>query len=92
MLRSEDGALYTGISTEVERRLEQHRSGSSPGARALRGKKSLQLVYRVEVGNRSEASKLEYWIKRLSKQEKESLVASQPGLDWLLGKLQEHEQ
>ncbi len=84
MLRSDDGSLYTGISTDVTRRLQEHRSGASPGARALRGKKSLELVYEIAVGNRSEASKLEYWIKQLDKAGKELIVSGQPGLEQLL--------
>ncbi|MEQ8954970.1 MAG: GIY-YIG nuclease family protein [Gammaproteobacteria bacterium] len=87
MLRSGDGSLYTGISTDVPRRLQEHRSGAAPGARALRGKHSIELVYAVEVGNRSAASRLEYRVKQLSKLEKESLVKEQPNLGTLKGQV-----
>ncbi|WP_155829329.1 GIY-YIG nuclease family protein [Halomonas huangheensis] len=58
------GALYTGISTDVVRRLEEHRSGR--GAKALRGRGPLTLVHQVPVGDRSEALREEARIKRLS--------------------------
>ena len=74
IIRTHGGALYTGISTDVERRFQEH-SGGSKGARALRGKSPLQLVYQQSVADRSVASKLEAAIKRLSKQRKEQLVA-----------------
>ncbi|WP_409995788.1 GIY-YIG nuclease family protein [Halomonas sp. DP8Y7-1] len=58
------GALYTGITTDVPRRLEQHRSGK--GAKALRGKGPLTLRHHEVVGSRSEASRLEAAVKRMT--------------------------
>jgi len=77
------GVLYTGISTDVARRVEQHQSGR--GARALRGRGPLALVYRCDAGDRAEASRLEYRVKQLSRQQKLRLVAHQPGCleSWL---------
>lgn len=72
ILRTAQGVLYTGISTNIERRLAEHRLGK--GAKALRGKGALQLVYQQLVGSRSEALKLEFHIKQLSKMEKEHLI------------------
>ena len=57
------GALYTGITTDVERRLREHRGGKR-GARALRGKGPLKLVHYETVGSRSDALKLEAWLKK----------------------------
>jgi putative endonuclease len=66
-------ALYCGITTDVERRFQQHINGT--GAKALRGKSPLILVWRQPVGNtRSAASKIEYQIKKLSKSDKEALI------------------
>lgn len=76
MLRTANGALYTGITNNVARRLAQHQSGK--GAKALRGKGELTLVYHCEVGNRATALKLEYRLKQLSKLQKERLVRDQP--------------
>ncbi|RJL47460.1 GIY-YIG nuclease family protein [Pectobacterium carotovorum] len=76
ILRTIAGALYTGITTDVSRRLNQHQTGK--GAKALRGKGELTLVFHCRVGNRSDALKLEYRIKQLSKNQKERLVQDQP--------------
>ena len=70
------GALYTGITTDVARRVEQHAAGR--GARALRGRGPLALVYRCDAGDRATASRLEYQVKQLSRQQKLRLVAQQP--------------
>jgi putative endonuclease len=74
--------LYTGITTNVERRLKQHESGK--GAKALRNAATLTLVYRCEIGSHSEALKLEYRIKQLTKMQKERLVKNQPSLNQLI--------
>lgn len=74
LVRSADGKLYTGISTDVARRFAEHASDTRRGARALRGKGPLQLVYHDRVGERGLAQRLEYRLKRLSKAGKERLV------------------
>ena len=74
LIRTATGQLYCGISTDVERRLREHQQGRR-GARALRGKGPLTLVFQQVVGNRSLASRVEYRVKQLSKKEKEALVA-----------------
>ncbi|CFQ44779.1 MULTISPECIES: GIY-YIG nuclease family protein [Yersinia] len=76
LLRTASGMLYTGITTDVVRRLAQHQSGK--GAKALRGKGELTLVFHCEAGDRSTALKLEYRVKQLSKPQKEKLVINQP--------------
>lgn len=72
MLRCGDGSLYTGITTDVEKRLEQHRSGK--GAKYTRGRGPLELVYREECGSHSDALKREWEVKGLSRQEKLRLI------------------
>ena len=74
MLRCRDGSLYTGITTDVEKRLEQHRSGK--GAKYTRGRGPLELVYSEALPSRSEALKREAGIKRLRHEEKLQLIAS----------------
>ncbi|WJV68943.1 GIY-YIG nuclease family protein [Pectobacteriaceae bacterium CE70] len=76
MLRTASGLLYTGITTDVPRRLTQHQTGK--GAKALRGKGELVLVYQCVAVDRSTALKWEYRIKQLSKAQKERLVQDQP--------------
>ncbi|MNX41182.1 GIY-YIG nuclease superfamily protein [compost metagenome] len=72
LVRTDAGSLYAGISTDPERRLRQHQSGK--GARALRGKGPLTLVWRQGVADKGEALRLEYRLKQQSKAFKERLV------------------
>lgn len=79
ILRLENGNLYTGITTDVERRIAEHRAGK--GAKYLRGKKSMELAYRCPVGDRPSALKLEAAVKRLPKQKKELLITGKLIID-----------
>ena len=76
ILRCGDGTLYTGITTDVERRLEEHRSGK--GAKYTRGRAPLELVYMETGMDKSTALKRELEIKALSRQEKEKLIQTTP--------------
>jgi putative endonuclease len=86
MLRCGDGTLYTGIATDVPRRIAEHGSGAK-GSRYLRGRGPLELVLQSEIGDRSLATRAELRIKRLSRLAKEELIASQGGLRELLAEL-----
>jgi putative endonuclease len=86
VLRCGDGSLYTGIATDVPRRVAEHGTGAK-GARYLRGRGPLQLVLQSEVGDRGLATRAELRIKRLSKYAKEELIASKQGLEELLSEL-----
>ena len=72
ILRCGDGTLYTGITTDVPRRLEAHRQGR--GAKYTRGRGPLELIYQEECGTHSEALKRELEVKALSRMEKERLI------------------
>lgn len=72
ILRCGDGSLYTGITTDVEKRLEAHRSGK--GAKYTRGRGPLELVYSEECGDHSVALKRELEIKALTREEKLKLI------------------
>ncbi len=74
MIRCRNGRLYTGITTDVERRFEEHKSGERKGSKYLRGKAPLKLVMKKRVGDRSMALKIEAKVKKLPKAKKESLV------------------
>ena len=73
ILECQDGSLYTGISTNPERRLKEHIEGT--GAKYTRTHKPVKIVYLELLRNRSEASKREYEIKQLSRKEKLDLIA-----------------
>ena len=72
ILRCGDDTLYTGITTDVERRFAAHKVGR--GAKYTRGRAPLELVYREECGSHSDALKRELQIKALTKAEKERLI------------------
>ena len=74
ILRCGDGTLYTGITTDVERRLEAHRQGR--GAKYTRGRGPLELAYQEKCETHSEALKREYAVKQLPRDEKERLICS----------------
>ena len=72
ILRCGDGTLYTGITTDIQRRLEAHRCGK--GAKYTRGRGPLELAYQEACSTHSEALKREAAVKRLSRTEKEQLI------------------
>ncbi len=74
VLRCRTGALYTGITTDVPRRLVEHREAKGKGAKYLRGKGPLQLVLKQDVGAKGVALRVEGSVKKLSKTRKEALV------------------
>ena len=73
ILRCKDDTLYTGITTDVDKRLEAHRAGR--GAKYTRGRGPLELVYREFCGTHSQALKREAEIKKLSRMEKLALIS-----------------
>ena len=75
MLRCGDGSLYTGIATDVDRRFSEHEAQGVKCAKYLRGRLPLEIVFRQEVGTRSEASKEEWKVKKLSRAAKLRLLA-----------------
>jgi putative endonuclease len=84
LIRTRHGDLYTGITTDVERRFAEHQVGGAKAARYLRGRGPLELVFCQQVANRSAASKAEWRVKRLPKADKEALVSGQLPLEALL--------
>lgn len=75
ILRCADDTLYTGITTDVERRLAEHNQ-SALGAKYTRGRRPVTLVYNRHFRTRSAASREEARIKRLPRTEKLSLIRS----------------
>ena len=72
ILRCGDGTLYTGITTDVEKRLAAHRAGK--GAKYTRGRGPLELVYQENLTDHSTALKREREIKAMTRAEKEKLI------------------
>jgi putative endonuclease len=69
-----DDSLYTGITTDLQRRFDQHASGR--GAKYFRGRRPLQVVYRESGHTRSSAGRRELEIKGLPRTEKNVLIGS----------------
>ena len=77
MIRTNDGQLYTGITTDMQRRWREHLTGKG-GARYFRTRKPKSLCFLEQHTDRSSASKREAAIKQLAKSAKELLVHTQP--------------
>ena len=73
ILKCADSTLYTGITTDIQRRISQHESGK--GAKYCRGRAPLTLVYSKEYPNRGVASVAEREVKNLSREQKLELIA-----------------
>jgi len=71
ILRCGDGTFYTGVTTDVEARLETHRSGN--GAKYTRSRGPLELAYTEMCGDKVSAFRREYAIKQLKRSEKAEL-------------------
>lgn len=87
MVRTRQGTLYTGISTDVRRRLAEHEGSGRGGARYLRARGPLELAYQVEVGNRATALRAEHRLKRLPRAGKQAIVDARPDRTELLALL-----
>lgn len=74
ILRCADNTLYTGITTDVDKRIDQHNGVEKNGAKYTRNRQPVRLVYQEPSISRSDASKREYSIKCLTKSQKETLV------------------
>lgn len=78
IIRCADSSLYTGVTTDLERRFNEHLHGKK-GAKYFRRTSPLEIAYREPVLNRSEAIRREAEIKALSRPEKLQLIqASTP--------------
>ncbi|MEB8433152.1 GIY-YIG nuclease family protein [Cocleimonas sp. KMM 6892] len=73
MLRCADNSLYTGVTTDVKRRLKEHNEDKA-GAKYTRAKRPVSLVYEETAESRSAACQREYQLKKLKKSDKESFV------------------
>ena len=90
ILRCEDDTLYTGIAADLERRMRQHFSKDKRCARYTRWHTAKQLEAAWESEDRASASRLEYRIKQLTREQKERLIA-EDAFAALLGEVLEAE-
>lgn len=73
MIETSDDSLYTGITTDVARRLQQHCSGKA-GAKYFRGREPLRVVYQEDGHDRSSATRREAELKQLTRAQKLQLI------------------
>jgi len=78
LVRCADNTFYAGSTTDVEARAAAHNAGR--GARYTSGRRPVEVVYVEECGSRSAALRREHALKRLTRAEKEALIAGTPGL------------
>ncbi len=77
LLETERGTIYTGITTDVERRYLEHLNGvNKKGAKYTNANKPVKILYKKEYETKSEAMKEEYRIKHLRREKKLELIAN----------------
>jgi len=74
VLRCADNSLYTGITTDISRRVNEHNNDNNKGARYTRARRPVSLAYQELCENRAAASKREYQLKKMSRAKKLSLL------------------
>ncbi|HHJ36130.1 MAG TPA: GIY-YIG nuclease family protein [Gammaproteobacteria bacterium] len=74
ILRCADDSLYTGITLDVDKRLDEHNGIEKNGAKYTLGRRPVKLAYTESSNSRSAACKREYAIKNLTRSEKEILI------------------
>jgi len=84
LVRCNDGSLYTGITTDVARRFTEHQKNNGAGAKYLRGRGPLVLVFQKKLGSKSLALGVESKIKKLPKARKEELIRDNPRIDEII--------
>jgi len=84
LVRCRDGSLYAGITTDVARRFTEHQENNGAGAKYLRGRGPLTLVFQKKLGSRSLALGVESKVKKLSKARKEELIRTKRHIDVII--------
>ncbi|MGD1899039.1 MAG: GIY-YIG nuclease family protein [Phormidesmis sp.] len=74
IIRTRQNTLYTGITTDIDKRFAEHSAAGKKGAKYLRAKGPLQLVYSVSMRSHTLAAKAEHRVKKLTKAQKEKIV------------------
>ncbi|MDH5437054.1 MAG: GIY-YIG nuclease family protein [Gammaproteobacteria bacterium] len=73
ILQCRDKTFYTGVTTDIGRRLHEHNE-TSLGAKYTRSRRPVKLVYLVDCNSRSDATRLEYKVRKLSRLDKINLI------------------
>ena len=86
MIRCKGNTLYTGITTDIERRFSEHSETDERGAKYTKSHDVVKVEIVWQSENRSQASKLEFALKKLTKQQKEELILDNTSLEKFLAK------
>ncbi len=84
LVRCHDGSLYTGITTNVARRFAKHQENNGAGAKYLRGRGPLMLVFQKRLGSRSLTLGVESKVKKMSKVRKEELIRTKKHIEVII--------
>jgi putative endonuclease len=84
LIRCRDGSLYTGITTDPARRFAEHQGGGNTGAKYLRGRGPLTLVFQEKLGGRGLALGVESRVKKLSRAKKEELIHTRQHIEAII--------
>mgnify|MGYP000012415260 FL=1 len=87
MVRCEDNSIYTGMTNNLEKRIEEHISKSKNGAKYTKSHNAVKLETAWRSKDKSLACKLEYQIKNLTKLQKENLINGEKLSTYLVGKV-----
>lgn len=87
MLRCKDNSIYTGITSNLEKRLNEHLSKNKNGAKYTKSHNAIKLEIAWRSKDKSLACKLEYQIKNLTKKQKEKLITGEKLSTYLSGKV-----
>ncbi len=87
MLRCSDNSIYTGMTNDLEKRLNEHKTKSKNGAKYTKAHDVIKLETAWKSKEKSLACKLEYQIKALTKQQKEDLINGEKLSTYLKGKI-----
>ena len=74
ILRCADDSLYTGITVDLQRRLNEHNNDNNKGAKYTRVRRPVHAVYQEKCGSRAQASRREYELKKLKRSQKTQLI------------------
>lgn len=89
LVRARNGLLYTGIATDVARRVTEHAQARGKGAKWLRGRGPLRLVFEKPIGKKGLALRVESRIKKLTKARKEALIVDSEMIDTIIAECAE---
>ena len=87
MIRCSDNSIYTGMTSNLEKRVEEHLTKSKNGAKYTKSHNAVKLEIAWKSKNKSLACKLEYYLKKLTKCQKEKLIDGEKLSSYLKGKI-----